>query len=96
MPKSNRSFHTIDTELQNKKGGAELFIDSPDAALVAPGTPAPLRFENKQPDLSKGWHFNLYNNLWGTNFPMWYEEDARFRFTIRMPPSEVSAGLTGL
>jgi hypothetical protein len=26
-------------------------------------------------------HFNLYNNVWGTNFPMWYEDDARFRFS---------------
>ena len=27
-------------------------------------------------------HVNLYNNVWGTNFPMWYEEDARFRFVL--------------
>jgi hypothetical protein len=24
----------------------------------------------------------FYNNVWGTNFPMWYEEDARFRFSM--------------
>jgi len=83
VSKGNRSLHAIDTGLQYADTGVQLYLDSPDAALVAPGTPAPLRFENKQPNLSKGWHFNLYNNLWGTNFPMWYEEDARFRFSLR-------------
>ena len=27
-------------------------------------------------------YFNLYNNIWNTNFPMWYEDDAAFRFTL--------------
>ena len=83
VSKGNRSLHAIDTGLLYDYKEVQLYVDSPDAALVAPGKPAPLRFEDKQPDLSKGWHFNLYNNLWGTNFPMWYEEDARFRFSLR-------------
>jgi hypothetical protein len=29
-------------------------------------------------------HFLLFNNLWGTNFPMWSGEDARFRFVLRL------------
>ena len=37
-----------------------------------------------QPDLSKGMHFCLLDNLWGTNFPMWFEEDCRFRFVIEV------------
>ncbi len=79
----NRTLHAIDTGLAYRDENESIIIDSLDAVLVAPGMPAPLRFENQQPDLSKGWHFNLYNNLWGTNFPMWYEEDARFRFSLR-------------
>ena len=31
-----------------------------------------------------GVHFCLLNNLWGTNFPMWFEEDCRFRFKISL------------
>ncbi|MFN8373758.1 MAG: DUF5054 domain-containing protein [Anaerolineae bacterium] len=31
-----------------------------------------------------GMHFNLYNNVWNTNFPMWYSEDARFRFILQL------------
>ena len=41
-----------------------------------------LNFTNDLPKLEHGMHFNLYNNLWGTNFPMWYEEDMRFRFKL--------------
>ena len=54
-----------------------------DAALVAPGEPSLLNFNSDLPRLAKGAHFNLYNNVWGTNFPMWYEDDAQFRFVLR-------------
>lgn len=57
-------------------------IESLDTALVAPGVPSLLDFTNKLPDFSHGVSFNLYNNIWGTNFPMWYDEDARFRFIL--------------
>jgi hypothetical protein len=59
-----------------------LAIDSLDAPLIAPGERSLLDFHNRQPALAKGLHFLLYNNIWGTNFRMWYEEDARFRFTL--------------
>ena len=58
-------------------------IESLDAPLVAPGQPSLLDFNNNQPDMSQGVHFNLYNNVWGTNFPMWLEDDCRFRFRLR-------------
>jgi len=59
-----------------------LSITSLDAPLVAPGQPSMLDFTNDQPDIDRGVHFNLLNNLWGTNFPMWFDEDCRFRFVI--------------
>ena len=61
-----------------------LRIETLDAPLVAPGTPLLLDFNNNQPDLTQGVHFNLYNNLWGTNFPMWFEDDCRLRFKVVM------------
>ena len=59
-------------------------LDSLDAPLVAPGLPSLLNFTNLQPALKHGMHFLLYDNLWGTNFPMWYDENARFRFTLSL------------
>lgn len=83
VPKGNRTLHAIERGIFYQDASSALEILSQDAPLVTPGRPAMLRFQNQQPNLSEGWHFNLYNNLWGTNFPMWYEEDARFRFTLR-------------
>lgn len=76
--------------LQASDFGARLYdetgrmveIESLDTALIAPGGPSLLNFTNALPDRSRGISFNLYNNIWGTNFPMWYDEDARFRFAI--------------
>ena len=61
-------------------GGLDIL--TPDAALVAPGSPRLMQFPNTLPDLTEGMHINLYNNQWGTNHPAWYGEDARFRFTL--------------
>ena len=33
--------------------------------------------------LEEDLYFNLYNNVWNTNFPLWYGEDSKFRFIIR-------------
>ena len=53
-----------------------------DAALVAVGRPALLRFDNAVPDPEDGHHINLHNNVWGTNFTMWFDDDLRFRFLL--------------
>lgn len=60
----------------------ELQIESLDTALVSPKEPSLLDFTNTSPQDTDGIYFNLYNNVWGTNFPMWYDEDARFRFIL--------------
>lgn len=74
----NRALHAVDVGVR----AGNLQIETLDAALVAPGTPHLTNFDDAQPDLEQGVFFNLYNNIWGTNFPMWYEEDARFRFVV--------------
>ena len=58
-----------------------------DASLVAPGKLKlleyePVQAEHYQPDISQGWDLCLTNNLWGTNFAMWSEGDARFRVRV--------------
>lgn len=61
-----------------------LTIESPDCALVSPGKPHLVDFVNEVPDSRKeGIYFNLYNNVWGTNFPMWYDEDTAYRFILK-------------
>lgn len=73
-----RNLHAV--ESVQHRGGVRL--DLPDAPLVSPGAPSLMRFEDRPPDLGGGWHVCLYDNVWGTNFPMWCPGDARFRITF--------------
>ena len=54
-----------------------------DSPLVSVGERALLKFPDTDANLNNGIFCNLHNNIWGTNFPMWYGEDARFRFVIQ-------------
>lgn len=80
----NRHLHAAGRGVRVQEAGRSLVIHSLDAPLVAPGEPSLLNFNNQQPDLQQGVHFNLHNNLWGTNFPMWLEDDCRFRFRLEL------------
>ena len=46
------------------------------------GQPSLLNFTNEAAKINDGVYFNLLNNIWVTNFVMWYDDDARFRFNI--------------
>jgi hypothetical protein len=79
----NRNLHTLCKGLSYQGADGIVALDTLDAALVSPGNRRLLQFTNTYPPLDQGMHFNLHNNKWGTNFPMWYEEDAKFRFVLR-------------
>jgi Domain of unknown function (DUF5054) len=80
----SRHLHIVQDGVTAEDSSGRWHFSSPDAALVAPGKPSLLDFNNEQPDpTADGIHFNLFNNIWGTNFPMWYDDDARFRFKVR-------------
>lgn len=78
-----RGLHAVGLEARYDDGQLALRLQTWDAPLIAPGRPALLDFDDQLPDLASGLHVNLYNNVWGTNFPMWFDDDARFRFTLR-------------
>ncbi|WP_243076634.1 DUF5054 domain-containing protein [Microbacterium sp. SS28] len=75
-----RSLHAVSEVVH--EGSRRLALRPLDAALVAVGEPALLRFGNAVADPDEGFHFTLHNNVWGTNFRMWLEDDTRFRFLI--------------
>ena len=80
VSRGNRNLHATDHGVIYDHGS----IITLDAALVSPQKPCVLDYPNVLPTGDEGIYFGLYNNLWGTNFPMWYEEDARFRFDITL------------
>ena len=78
-----RTLHAVDQRILYTDAARSFELTSLDAPLVAPGQPSLLDFHNRLPDMRGGVHINLYNNVWGTNFPMWFEDDAQFRFVLR-------------
>ena len=79
----NRQMHAVGRGVSYRDERGNLQIDTLDAPLVATGERALLNFSARQPNLSGGMHFNLWNNVWGTNYRMWFEEDMKFRFVLR-------------
>lgn len=61
-----------------------LVVEPLDTPLIAPQSWDFMRFCKGLPDFNDGIRFNLHNNKWGTNFPMWWEGDFSARFRIAL------------
>lgn len=80
--RGGRNLHAIDRFVEC----AVLRVESLEAVLVAPGKRSLLDFNDLSPNPEEGIHFNLYNNVWGTNFPMWMDGNLKFRFRLLGAP----------
>ena len=78
-----RNLHAVEKCVMKNNGGI-FEIDNCHSPLVSIGQGKILEYDNKIEDLGKdGVSYLLCNNVWGTNFPLWYEDNARFIFNIR-------------
>lgn len=66
--------------------GKPLEIKNCHSPLVCLGKGKILEFDNEYADCSDGISFCLHNNVWGTNFPLWYSDNAYFRFELLFQP----------
>lgn len=73
----SRLISAFDEGIRNK----DVFIKGYDCALVAPYGRHLLEYKIKTE--GQDLYFNLYNNIWNTNFPMWYSDDSVYRFEIQ-------------
>ncbi len=76
-PKSSRhsrNLHAAEAVVNN-----DYRIDLIDSAVVAPYGMHLWDFGTTE---DSNLYFNLYNNKWNTNFPLWFSDDSRFRFKI--------------
>lgn len=80
VPRGNRRSHGMDAFALMQPGGRQLLVQSLDAVLLCLGEPRLLDFDGGGPPGHA--YVNLYNNLWGTNFKMWYEEPIHCRFLV--------------
>jgi hypothetical protein len=79
----SRHLHAVSTGFSYRDSGRAFAVECIDAPLIALGEKSPLNYSRSQPDLGGGVHCNLFNNTWGTNYIMWFDEDMRFRFFLR-------------
>jgi len=82
--RGNRAMHAVDRGIFYHAADGRVALSTLDAPVLSLGERNILNFIQEVPDLDGGFHFNLHNNVWGTNFPAWYEEDAKFRFEIQL------------
>ena len=78
----SRNLHAVWEKIKHDK--EKILFETLDAPLFSPGKLAVYDFHNEIPDMQGGIHINLHNNLWGTNYPAWYEDDALFRFRLTL------------
>jgi len=69
-------------------GGAVVMLRTLDAPIVSPGDVDHILWYDgtSVPVMSGGINVNVYNNVWGTAFPQWYDSDGRFRFMLELTP----------
>lgn len=84
VAKGNRQMHGIDRYIDVVTSSGTFRIWSETAFLVNVGEACGLNYSTEYPDKRGGIHFNLSNNLWGTNFTMWNEGSLTFRFRIEL------------
>lgn len=80
----NRSLHAVNTGVYYNGSDGQVHLETLDAPVLSPGEKRMLRFDQNFAPLTGGMHFNLHNNVWGTNFPMWFEDNMKFRFAINL------------
>lgn len=77
----NRALHHCEQVAWGGPGPAWT-LDLPDTGLVAPGGGALAAFRQDLPDPRDGIDLNLCNNTWGTNFPLWYQDNGVVRASL--------------
>ena len=78
----NRKLSAVE-KLFYQSGGKTVTVENLHAPLTAVGTCHILTYDNRLGDPSaEGLSYILHDNIWGTNFPLWYEDDACFDFVI--------------
>lgn len=82
VSRGNRHVHSVWQEVSCAADGRGLRIESSDAPLVACGKRTLLDFSDELPAPENGVHFCLCNNVWGTNFRLWFSDDMKFRFAL--------------
>ena len=79
---ANHVFYALEHFVGADDGHALLGVVSHDCPLVSLGENGVFRYRRQYAPHRPELRFNLFNNMWGTNFPQWIEGDMRFEFDV--------------
>lgn len=79
---ANHAMYCLESFACAESGGAGLCVLSRDAPLCAIGETGVYRFRREYQPREAVLYFNLFNNMWGTNFPQWIGGDLRWDFIL--------------
>ncbi|KAF1300885.1 DUF5054 domain-containing protein [Enterococcus sp. JM9B] len=87
ISRGNREMHALDqTALHYSSADGNYQMISKYTPLLSFGERKLLNFDNQCSSLNDGLFINLYNNVWGTNFPAWYEGNLLAEVTFKLAP----------
>ena len=81
---ANHAMFNLEREVTILGQNANLCVCSLDAPLFGIGTPGVYEYHKQYgAERPAVLYFNLFNNMWGTNFPQWIEGTFTYRFILR-------------
>jgi alpha-mannosidase len=80
---ANHVFYCLDKYIASVGQSNGLCVIAKDTPLVSLGNPGVYKYKRNyvEPEEPIA-YFNLFNNMWGTNFPQWIGGDFTFRYTL--------------
>ena len=91
VPNGGRNL-SVTEGIEFDAGGKTFRLQPKQAVPVSLGRGKLLRFDNKLENSKYGISFLVQNNIWGTNYPLWYEDNASVWFDIA-PVEEYEKGI---
>lgn len=78
----NHALYCLENFVTAQEEGRKLCVTVLDTPLLGIGETGIYKFRKKYKRKRPALYFNLFNNMWGTNFPQWIEGDFTFRFVL--------------
>lgn len=79
-----RQIHGVGKYASIENGEHTFRVSPMDANLVQFNQRHIMNFNNEVANADKGMNFCLLNTMWGTNYPQWYGDDMKYRFTVTL------------
>ncbi|XP_065197324.1 uncharacterized protein LOC135828822 [Sycon ciliatum] len=87
MNNGSKHLHAVGTGGMSYTSNPGFTVSSAHVAVVCVGKPTPFPVPMETPSAADGFAFNIVNNIWGTNYIMWYpykDEDKSFNFDFHI------------